>query len=150
MMIARRLALGMIATAVAALPAWAADAGSKTHKLLLHIDSDSEQVMNMVLGNAMNAKKYYDDRGETLQVEVVAYGPGISMLREDKSPVKTRIAEVKAAMPALALSMCNNSKMGAEKAEGHPITPLPGVKVVPAGIARIMELEEQGYTYVKP
>jgi hypothetical protein len=46
--------------------------------------------------------------------------------------------------------MCNNSKMGAEKAEGHAITPLPGVKVVPAGIARIMELEEQGYTYVKP
>src|SRR6476661_6032874 len=99
-------------------PATAADT-SKTHKLLLHIDSDNEQLMNMVLGNAMNAKKFWEDKGETLQVEIVAYGPGISMLREDKSPVTKRIAEVKTAMPTLALSMCNNSKMGAEKAEGH-------------------------------
>ena len=138
-----------LAMLMLAVPAAAADQ-PKTHKLLLHIDSDNEQIMNIVLGNAMNAQKYYDDRKGTLQIEVVAYGPGISMLREDKSPVKARIAEVKTAIPTLALSMCNNSKMGAEKAEGHPITPLPGVKVVPAGIARIMELQEQGWTYVKP
>ena len=106
--------------------------------------------MNMVLNNAVNAKKYYDSKGEALQVEVVAYGPGITMLRQDNSPVKERIEQAKTAVPGLALSMCNNAKMAAEKQEGHEITPLPGVKVVPAGIVRVVELQEQGWTYVKP
>ncbi len=127
-----------------------AQQSKQSHRLLLHIDVEDTFTMNHVLGNAMNAKKYYDSVGEALQVEIVAYGPGITMFRDDKSPVKDRIAEVKKLIPDLALSMCNNAKMMAEKREGHEITPLPGVKVVPAGIVRIVELEEQGWSYVKP
>jgi intracellular sulfur oxidation DsrE/DsrF family protein len=122
----------------------------KSHRLLLQIDSDDVGTMNMVLGNAQNAKKYYDSKGESLQVEVVAYGPGITMLRSDTSPIKDRIEEAKKAIPGITLSMCNNAKTAAEKREGHEITPLPGVQVVPAGIVRVMELEEQGWSYVKP
>ncbi|MBX7198975.1 MAG: DsrE family protein [Rhodospirillaceae bacterium] len=151
MLFTRRFAIGAIAVSVLAAPVvMAAQATPKTHKLALHIDSEDVQTMNMVLGNAMNAKKYYDDIGEPLEVEVVAYGPGITMLRDDKSPVKDRIAEAKKAVPNLALSMCNNAKTAAEKREGHPITPLPGVKVVPAGIVRLIELQEQGWTYIRP
>ena len=131
-------------------PASAAQAAPKSHRLLLQINTEDLATMNIVLGNAMNAKKYYDSKGESLQVEVVAYGPGISMLRSDKSPVKDRIEEAKTAIPGLALSMCNNAKMSAEKREGITIVPLPGVKVVPAGIVRVMELEEEGWSYVKP
>jgi intracellular sulfur oxidation DsrE/DsrF family protein len=128
----------------------AQQASPKTHRLLLQINTEDVQTMSIVLGNAVNAKKYYDSKGETLQVEVVAYGPGITMMRDDKSPVKDRIAETKTAIPGLVLSMCNNAKTAAEKREGHEITPLPGVTVVPAGIVRVMELEEQGWSYVKP
>lgn len=131
-------------------PSVAAQQSAKSHRLLLQINTEDLQTMNIVLGNAMNAKKYYDEKGEALQVEVVAYGPGISMLRQDKSPVKDRLEEAKKAIPGLALSMCNNAKMAAEKREGHEITPLPGVKVVPAGIVRVMELQEEGWSYVKP
>ena len=135
---------------VSGAPVSAQQSSAKPHRLLLQIDSDDVQTMNIVLGNAMNAKKYYDEKGEKLEVEVVAYGPGITMLRQDKSPIKERIEEARTAIPGLALSMCNNAKMSAEKREGIQITPLPGVKVVPAGIVRVMELEEQGWTYVKP
>ncbi len=131
-------------------PASAQQSSPKSHRLLLQINTEDVQTMNIVLGNALNAKKYYDDKGEALQVEVVAYGPGISMLRQDKSPVKDRIEEARKAIPGLALSMCNNAKMAAEKREGLTITPLPGVKVVPAGIVRVMELQEEGWSYVKP
>jgi intracellular sulfur oxidation DsrE/DsrF family protein len=127
----------------------AADAVAQ-HRLVLQSDTDDVEVMNMVLGNAMNAKAYYDKKGESLQVEIVAYGPGIAMLRADKAPVMERLNQAKAAIPGLTLSMCNNSKMKAEKAEGHEVTPLPGVQVVPAGIVRIMQLEEQGWSYVRP
>ncbi len=133
------------------LSAAAAEApGPKSHRLLLQIDSDDQQTMNMVMGNALNAKKYYDDKGEPLQVEIVAYGPGITMLRGDTSPVKDRIASLKSSIPGIVMSMCNNAKTAAEKREGHEIAPLPGVTVVPAGIVRVVELQEQGWSYVKP
>jgi intracellular sulfur oxidation DsrE/DsrF family protein len=106
--------------------------------------------MNLALANAVNAKNLYDKRGEQFQVEIVAYGPGITMFREDKSPVKDRIEEIKKAIPGIVLSMCGNAKAAAEKREGHEITPLAGVGVVPAGIVRVAELEEQGWTYIRP
>jgi hypothetical protein len=151
--ISRRLTLVSAAAACALLAAGAAisaQSTQKSHRLLLQIDSDDVQTMNIVLGNAINAKKYYDEKSEPLDVEVVAYGPGITMLRDDKSPVKDRIAELRKEIPKITLSMCNNAKTAAEKREGHAITPLPGVQIVPAGIVRVMELEEQGWTYVKP
>ena len=46
--------------------------------------------------------------------------------------------------------MCGNAKAAAEKREGHEVVPLPGVVVVPAGIVRVVELQEQGYAYVRP
>jgi intracellular sulfur oxidation DsrE/DsrF family protein len=120
------------------------------HRLVLHVDSEDVQTMNLALGNAINVKSYYDKLGQPVTIEIVAYGPGIMMLRSDTSPVKDRIKEARSSIPGLALSMCGNAKAGAEKREGHEIIPLEGVKVVPAGIVRIMELQEQGYSYVRP
>jgi intracellular sulfur oxidation DsrE/DsrF family protein len=146
------LTAALFTLAAFALPAASAAvaADTKDHRLLLQIDTEDPQTVNMVMGNALNAKKYYDSKGEKLQVEIVAYGPGITMLRDDKSPVKDRIAELQKEIPGIALSMCNNAKMGAEKREGHAITPIAGVKVVPAGIVRVMELQEEGWSYVRP
>ena len=72
------------------------------------------------------------------------------MFRQDKSPVKDRIEEAKKAIPGLVLSMCGNAKAAAERREGHEVVPLPGVQVVPAGIVRVAELQEQGYSYARP
>ena len=74
------------------------------------------------------------------------------MLRDDTSPVKDRIKQLaELSFPStLTFSACNNTKQGMEKREGHPITIIPQATLVPAGVVRIMELEEQGYSYVKP
>ncbi len=72
------------------------------------------------------------------------------MLRNDLSPVKDRIAEVRQSVPGLTLTMCNNSRMGAERREGREVPVMEGVQIVPAGIVRVMELQEEGYVYAKP
>jgi hypothetical protein len=74
------------------------------------------------------------------------------MLRDDSSPVKDRIKELsEVSFPSnITFSACNNTKQGMEKREGHPITIIPQAHLVPAGVVRIMELQEQGYSYVKP
>ena len=51
-------------------------------------------MMNLVLNNVANVMQYYHGKGEQAQIEVVAYGPGLNMLREDKSPVKERLTQI--------------------------------------------------------
>jgi intracellular sulfur oxidation DsrE/DsrF family protein len=123
---------------------------AKLHRMVIQVSRDDVEGMNLALGNAVNAKKLYDSRNEQFQVEIVAYGPGITMLRADKSPVKDRIEEVKKEVPGIVLSMCGNAKAAAERREGHEVIPLPGVGVVPAGVVRVAELQEQGWTYIRP
>jgi intracellular sulfur oxidation DsrE/DsrF family protein len=37
-----------------------------------------------------------------------------------------------------------------EKKEGHPIAILSEATIVPSGVVRLMELQEQGWSYVRP
>jgi intracellular sulfur oxidation DsrE/DsrF family protein len=110
--------------------------------------------MNLALNNAENIIEYYRDKGEDVDVEIVAYGPGLNMLRDDTSPVKDRIARIAstdATFPSrIAFSACNNTLQGMEKREGHAITIIPQAKMVPAGVVRLSELEEQGWSYIRP
>jgi intracellular sulfur oxidation DsrE/DsrF family protein len=149
--------LGGIAVALAlgffAAPSIAADdAERQHHHLAIHVDQNEAAVMNMALNNASHVIEYYHEKGEDVQVEIVAYGPGLNMLREDTSPVKDRIKALKeVSFPKnLKLSACNNTKVGMEKREGHAITIIPEASLVPSGVVRLMELQEQGWSYVRP
>lgn len=128
--------------------------GGKPHRIAIQVDQNDPAVMNLALNNAENIIEYYRDKHEDVDVEIVAYGPGLNMLRADTSPVKDRIAHMAssdATFPAkLAFSACNNTLQGMEKREGHAITIIPQAKIVPAGVVRLSELEEQGWSYIRP
>jgi len=148
-MFARLLAVA--AALVLATPAFAAD-NVKTHRIAIQIDQNDPALMNLVLNNVSNLMEYYHSKGEQAQIEVVAYGPGLNMFREDKSPVKDRIKSIKSgAFPSsVAFSACGNTQKGMEKAEGHPIPIIAEATVVPAGVVRLTELQEQGWSYIRP
>jgi uncharacterized protein len=133
-------------------PTGAQAEAAKPHRVVMQVDQNDAEVMNLTLNNAKNVLELYRAKGEDAVVEIVAYGPGLHMLRDDTSPVKDRIKQLaELSFPStLTFSACNNTKQGMEKREGHPITIIPQATIVPAGVVRIMELEEQGYSYVKP
>src|ERR1700681_2459015 len=62
----------------------------KAHRLVLQVNTDDPAMMNLALNNATNVEQYYRDLGENVMIEVVTYGPGLHMLRDDTSPVKAR------------------------------------------------------------
>jgi hypothetical protein len=127
-------------------------ADSKPHHIAIQIDQNDPQVMNLVLNNATNVIEYYRTRNEEVDIDIVAYGPGLHMLRADTSPVQDRVKRLKdMAFPGkIQFSACNNTRQGMEKAEGHPIPILPDATVVPSGVVHLMELQEQGWSYVRP
>ena len=145
--VAAALTAGMIFAA----PGHAAE-NVKTHKIAFQVDQNDPAVMNLVLNNVANVLQYYHSKGEQAQVEVVAYGPGLNMLREDKSPVKGRLTQiVKVAFPSkVTFSACHNTMKAMEKKEGHAIKIVPEARVVPAGVVRLTQLQEEGWSYIKP
>jgi uncharacterized protein len=127
-------------------------AETRPHRLAIQVDQNDPQVMNMALNNATNVINYYREKHEDVDIEIVAYGPGLHMLRADTSPVQDRIRRLKDEVfpGTIQFSACNNTKQGMEKAEGHAIPLVGEATVVPAGVVRLMELQEQGWSYVRP
>lgn len=133
-----------------ASPGLAADA--KEHRVSIQVDQNDPAVMNLALNNATNIMELYKSKGETVQVEIVAYGPGLHMLRADTSPVQDRIKQiVDASFPStIKFSACNNTKEGMEKREGKAISIISQAGIVPSGAVRLIELQEQGWSYLRP
>jgi uncharacterized protein len=124
----------------------------KPHRLAIHVDQNDPQVMNLALNNATNVLEYFRAKNEDVEVDIVAYGPGLHMLRADTSPVQDRVKRLKElAFPnKIQFSACDNTKRGMEKAEGKTISILSDALLVPSGVVRLMELQEQGWSYIRP
>src|SRR5262249_39971661 len=100
--------------------------------------------------NAMNVTQYYKNAGEEAKIEVIAFGPGLHMLREDTSPVKARIETMALSTPEVSFKACGNTRENMRTAENKDIPIIPQPQVVKSGVVRVMELEERGWSYVKP
>ncbi len=124
----------------------------RTHRLLIQVDQNDPAVMNLALNNATNVAQHYRTKGEDADIEIVAYGPGLNMLRADTSPVADRIRNMKdLAFPGrIAFAACGVTKAAMEKKEGKDIGLLPEAALVPSGVVRLMEMQEQGWSYVRP
>jgi intracellular sulfur oxidation DsrE/DsrF family protein len=106
--------------------------------------------MNMTLNNVKNVRKYYDSKGEKVTIEVVAYGPGLMMLVEGKSPVKERIAAMSLEISDLKFSACGNTHRAMNKKAGKNVELVSEAEMVQSGVVRLVELQEDGYAYVRP
>ena len=125
---------------------------AKPHRVLIQIDQNDPAVMNLALNNATNIIEYYRSKGKEVAVDVVTYGPGLHMLRADTSPVQDRIKQLKnIAFPStIQFSACNVTRQGMEKREGHPIDIMSDAVLVPSGVIHLMEMQEDGWSYIRP
>ena len=120
------------------------------HKVAIQVNQNDKVVMDLALNNAKNVLDYYKDKGETVAIEIVTYGPGLHMLRSDTSPVKERIAVMSLENPNVTFVACGNTQANQSKAENKPVMLVSEAKVSPSGVVRLMELQKQGYAYIKP
>jgi intracellular sulfur oxidation DsrE/DsrF family protein len=123
-----------------------------THRLVIQVDQNDAAVMNLALNNATNVLDYYRKKGENADVEIVAFGPGLNMLRADTTPVADRIHAMKdLAFPGkLRFAACGVTREGMEKKEGKTLELLPEASMVASGVVHMMELQEKGWSYVRP
>jgi len=122
---------------------------TKSHHVVIQVDQNDPAVMNLALNNAENMTKFYESKGEKIEIEFVAFGGGLNMMRSDTSPVKERLAEM-SKKKGVTFSGCGNTLANQSKAENKSLSLLPEARLVPTGVVRITELEEQGLIYLRP
>jgi len=120
------------------------------HRLALQISDNDPAKMNAVLNVAANVSKYYSDKGEEVDIQIVAFNAGLHMLRDDTSPVKPRLNSFKQGMPNVSFMACENTLAAMTKTEGKEPPLVDNATRVPAGVVTLMELGEKGWTIVRP
>lgn len=125
-------------------------AAEKSHKVAIQVDENDAQRMNLVLNNAKNIAKYYKSKGEDVQIEIVAFGPGLHMLRADTSPVKARIVTFAASYENVTFRACSNTLAGMTKKEGKQPPLMDMAESVPSGVVHLMQRQEEGWSYLRP
>ena len=115
---------------------------NKRHKLVIQISDNDPAKWNLALNNAKNVQ---DDVGAAnVDIEIVAYGPGIGMLKLE-SPSASRVADaVKANIKVIA---CENT-MRTQKLTRDDMQ--SAISYVPAGVTEIMTKQGEGWAYLRP
>ncbi len=114
----------------------------KRHKIVIQVSDNDPAKWNLALNNAKNLQ---DDVGAAnVDIEIVAYGPGIGMLKLE-SPTGSRVADaMKANIKVLA---CENTMRGQKLTRDDM---LPALSYVPAGVTEIMTKQSEGWAYLRP
>jgi intracellular sulfur oxidation DsrE/DsrF family protein len=122
--------------------AHAQSSAPKPHRVVIQVTDNDPARWNLALNNTRNAQE--DLGAANVEIEIVAYGPGINMLKSD-SVVGSRIDEaLKAGVKVVA---CQNT-MRAFKLTAQDM--LPAIGYVPAGVTEIMKKQGEGWAYLRP
>jgi intracellular sulfur oxidation DsrE/DsrF family protein len=142
----RRTFVAFAATAAVSLAglggfASAQESAKKTRVVVQVSDADPAR-WNLALNNVRNLQE--DLGAANVTIEIVAYGPGIGMLKLD-AVSNSRITD--ALKAGVQVSACENTMRNQKlaRADMHP-----GVGYVPAGVVEIIERQQQGWAYLRP
>lgn len=133
---------GMAHKWVSSVQGAAAPSARTLKGVVIQVSKNDRAEWDMALLNARNVRRAYGE--QPMEVEIVAYGPGLSMLRND-SPVSADLEQ--AQRDGVKLLACGNT-MRATHTTREELNWL--VDVVPAGIVEIMQKQNEGYAYVRP
>lgn len=134
------LALSCIASL--ATPDAAAEGVTKPNRVVMQVSDGDPSKWNLALNNAHNLQS--DLGAANVEIEIVAYGPGIGMLKAE-SVVGNRIAD--ALGKGVKVEACENTMHG-QKLQKSDM--LDGIGYVPAGVVEIMQKQQQGWAYLRP
>jgi uncharacterized protein len=115
---------------------------ASANKVVVQVSDADTGKWNLALNNVRNLQT--DLGAQNVDIEVVAYGPGIGMLKAD-SVVASRIKD--AVDQGIKFAACENTMRGQKLTKGDMLTT---TGYVPAGVVEIMQKQQQGWVYLRP
>ena len=134
---------GVVAAALAPSIASAqTKGGAGKNKVVFQMSDNDPARWNLALNNMRNVQVDLGD--DEVELELVAYGPGIGMLKGD-SPVAKGVAE--ALKTGAKVVACENTMKGQKLGYADM---LPNIGYAPSGVVELMRKQQQGYAYIRP
>ena len=130
------LMLALVFAAISQTPA------NHKHQVVIQMNSPAGDSWNQLFANIENIQKVFAADG--IQVEVVFYGKGLSMLLKTNSGYEERMK--KAASTGVILAACQNS-MRIQKVTTEDLVPFAAQ--VDSGVAELIRKQEAGWSIVK-
>jgi len=115
------------------------------HRVVLQLSDSDARKEGLVISVANNLIKAYGP--DAIAVEVVAFGPGIDLLRTDNAN-RTRVESL--ISQGVKFDVCVNTLDTIERETGKRPAVIPGAIPVQVGVGQILSLTENGYTLVRP
>ena len=132
-----------LAALVFAVPWAVAQTGAvPQNRVVMQVSDADPAKWNLALNNARNLQT--DLGAKNVEIEIVAYGPGIGMLKAD-SIVGNRIGDALAS--GVKVAACENTMHGQKLTKPDMLN---GIGYVPAGVVEIMQRQQQGWAYLRP
>ena len=140
--LALSVTFAMGSAAQTAAPAKAQTGAPAKAKVVIQVSDGDAARWNMALNNAKNVQ---DELGAgNVDIEIVAYGPGIGMLKAD-AILSNRIIEATTA--GVQVVACENT-MTVQKIIKADMNPVIGY--VRAGVVQLMNRQREGWAYIRP
>ena len=136
---------GLLLLAVLAFAATAQAQQDPVHKVVIQVSHADPAEHTIALNMASNLQRLYGM--DNIKIEIVAFGQGLEILTP-KSAEAARVSSL--ILQDVRFSACANTMDKIERKTGKRPELTEGVEIVPAGVARIIELQEQGYAYAAP
>ena len=114
------------------------------YKAVFHIDMDDEKALAIGLVNVTNLLKTIGSQPHDLVM--LFNGPAVNALVE-KNCVNNATKIIELQKKAVAFKICN---LALTNFDIQPADLVPGCEIVPAGIVALIELQNEGYAYIKP
>jgi intracellular sulfur oxidation DsrE/DsrF family protein len=115
------------------------------HRIVLQLSDNDPRKQGLVLSVTSNLMKHYDP--DKVAIEVVAFGPGIELLRPE-NPNRKMIESLVA--QGARFDICLNTIDTIEREAGKRPEFISAATPVQVGVAQILFLTENGYTLVRP
>ena len=126
----------------AAFPALAQQKRPRKQRVIFQVSDADPVKWNLALNNAKNVQA--DLGKDNVQIEIVAYGPGLAMLKAE-SPVAARLAG--ALDDSVGLIACENTMTTTHVGRDEMYE---GISYVKAGVTYIMKRQQEGWAYIRP
>lgn len=110
----------------------------------MHLNSGDEKVQRGALNNIRHL--YQEVGHEHLRVELVVHGAGLTLLTKKDSTLTTELAQLKTAYD-VEFTACSNTMKAMNLTTRDLVEQVD--RTVPA-MVRLMELQEEGWIYIKP
>ncbi len=132
-------------TSASAMPA----AQEEITKVLVHLTSADIDAGLNTLNNLQQILDRYQQKKQKVLIEVIANGDGIKLLQNSNTRIAKRIAALSSQHDNLTFAACKNTIDQLRLTRGIRIDLIPQVKLIDSGVVKVIERQNEGWTYIR-